>query len=59
MGARLGFMMIRMALCTLLHNFDFQAIDEKLELLPGNILLADKNSIHMKISKRTVENKDQ
>lgn len=50
----MGFMMIRMALCTLIHGFNFVSIDEKLQFLPGSFGLAEKKNIHMKISKRTV-----
>lgn len=50
----MGFMMIRMALCTLIHSFNFKAIDEKLQFLPGTLGLSEKNNIHLKISKRTI-----
>lgn len=57
MGARLGIMMIKMGLCTLLHNFDFKAVDKKLSFQPTNLLLTDENHIRLKISKR--EGKDE
>lgn len=57
MGARLGIMMIKMGLCTLLHNFDFKAVDQKLSFQPTNLLLTDENHIRLKISKR--EGKDE
>lgn len=44
--------MIKMALCTLIHDFDFVAVDRKVEFLPGAVALTDKNNIHMKIKKR-------
>lgn len=51
-GARLGSMMVKMALCMLVYNFDFEAVDEKLEFMSSGFLLTDKNNIHLKISKR-------
>lgn len=44
--------MIKMGLCTLLYNYEFKALDKKLEFLPSNLLLTDKNHIRMQITKR-------
>lgn len=45
-------MMVKLALCMLLYNFDFEAVDEKLEFMSSGFLLTDKHNIHLKISKR-------
>lgn len=52
MGVRLGYIIVKMTLCTLLHNFDFEAIDPKLIFAPGCFLLADKNDVRMRMWKR-------
>lgn len=44
--------MIRRALCTLVHDFTFEAVDQKLEFNPGAVLLSDMNHILMNIEKR-------
>lgn len=48
----MGFMMIKMALCTLLHNYDLSAVDSRIDFLTGCFVLVDKNKIRVKISKR-------
>ena len=51
-GARMGYMMIRMALITLIHNFEFEAIDDKLDFTNATFVLADANHVRMRITKR-------
>lgn len=53
-GARLGFIMVRMALCTIIHNFDIEAVDKELEFITSGFVPTDKNNIHLKISKRNM-----
>lgn len=36
----------------MLHNFDFEAVDQKLEFLPTGLVITDKNNIRLKIAKR-------
>lgn len=60
MGVRLGYIIVKMTLCTLLHNFDFEALDPKLIFAPGSFLLTDKNDVRMRIWKsETVESQGQ
>lgn len=50
----MGFIIVRMALCTLVHNFDFVAMDSELEFVPKGLFITDKNNIRLKITKRVV-----
>lgn len=52
-------MMIKMALCTLLHNYEFEALDSKLRFSTGGFVLVDANKIRMKIFKRSIRNQEE
>lgn len=45
--------MVKMALCTLIHHFDYVAVDREVEFLTGSLALMDKNNIRLKIAKRS------
>lgn len=47
--------MIKMALCTLLFNYDFEANYSDIEFFPGSFVLVDKKKIHLKIAKRALK----
>lgn len=48
----MAFMMMQTQLCTLIHHFDFQPLDQTIQLKPGNAVLSDVNGVRFKIQKR-------
>lgn len=51
-GAKMGQIMIQLSLCSLIHYFDFEAIDKEIKLKPGALVLTDINHTRMKIRNR-------
>lgn len=51
-GARLGFIMLRMALSTMIYNYNFEAVDEKIGFLKSGFILTDQHNIQLRISQR-------
>lgn len=49
--------MVRMAVCTIIHDFDIEAMDTELELMKTGFVTSDKNNIHLKITKRNCNEK--
>lgn len=50
----MGYLMVRMSLITLIHNFNFQHVDDKFEFSSASFVLAEKNYIRMKIKRREI-----
>lgn len=51
-GIRMGFIMMQVQLCMLIHHFNFEAIDPEIKFRHGTVVLVDVNGIHLRIEKR-------
>lgn len=51
-GGRLGLMMVKTAVVTMISGFNFEALDRNLDFETGTVNLTDKNNIHLKVTKR-------
>lgn len=47
--------MVRMVLCTLIHNFELEAVDSTIQFKATGPFLMDRNNIHLKIKRRNVK----
>lgn len=48
----MGFIMMQVQLCMLIHHFNFEAIDPEIKFRHGTVVLVDVNGIHLRIEKR-------
>lgn len=52
LGLRFGMIMMQVQLCVLIHNYNFQPVDQEIAFKQGTAFLLDSNAIHMRMQKR-------
>lgn len=48
----MGFSIVRMALCTLIHNYEFEAVDKLMQFLQPGFVVTDVNNFHFRVTRR-------
>lgn len=43
---------VGVVLCRLLYRYEFEAVNEKIEIKPTDVTITDKNGVHMRIKRR-------